>query len=430
MSLSIIIPACTIVFLMVLGVPVWISMFVGVLPFFVWLNSMNYAASTAIQRIVSTMESESYLAIPFFVTAGVIMNYSGISKRLMNFADALVGHLTGGLGHVNILLSVLMGGVSGAASADAAMECKILVPEMKRLGYDENYSAAITLASSLITPIIPPGTGLIVYAMLAEVSVGRMFAAGYLPGITVAVIMMIMNGIISKKKGYKGSREKMASLKEIGSSFIHGFWALIIPFGLMMALRGGLFTATEAGAVLCVYALIIGAFVYKETKITDIWPIIKESIHGSATVMMTICGACTMSYWLKVERIPNLMANAIVESGLSKIGFLLLVVTILLIYGMFANSGTTIFTPILAPIAAALGIDLIQFGIVVVFAVCIGNMTPPFGIVLYQVAGLLDIKLEKLSKACIPFIIMMFACAYMWAFVPFFSTFLPKLMYG
>lgn len=430
MNPAILIPVLCIVILMLCNVPVWIAMFAGVLPYFISLNHFGFDAGTAIQRLVATMETTSYLAIPYFVTAGAIMNYSGISKRLLDFADALIGHLTGGLGHVNVLLSVFMGGISGSAAADAAMECKMLVPEMERKGYSKEFSAAVTLASSLITPIIPPGMGLIVYAMLAEVSVGRMFAAGYLPGFLTAILMMILVYVISKKHGYKGSREKMAPLKEILKLALDGFWALIIPFGLLMALRSGMFSANEAGAFCAVYALIIGAFVYKELKPKHLWPILKESFLGTATVMMTICGAMAMSYWLNVERIPNMLAQVIVQSGLSATGFLLLVVVMLLIFGMFMTSGITILAPLLVPIAAALKIDLIHFGMVMVFTLGIGNMSPPFGIVLYQVSSLLQIKLEKLIKASFPFLVLMIVCALLYALFPWFSTFLPAVLYG
>lgn len=430
MNLAIVVPVICIIVLMFCNVPVWIAMFAGVLPYFMGLNNFGFAAGTAIQRLVATMETTSYLAIPYFVTAGAIMNYSGISKRLLDLADALIGHVTGGLGHVNVLLSVFMGGISGSAAADAAMECKILVPEMVRKGYSKDFSAAVTLASSLITPIIPPGMGLIVYAMLAEVSVGRMFAAGYLPGFLTAALMMILVYVISKKHGYKGSREKMAFLKEIGKLMLDGFWALIIPFGLLMALRSGVFSANEAGAFCAVYALIIGAFVYKELKPEHLWPILKESFLGTATVMMTICGAVAMSYWMNAERIPNMLAQLIVQSGISATGFTLLVVLILLIMGMFMTSGLTIMTPLLVPIASALHIDLIHFGMVMVFTLGIGNMSPPFGIVLYQVSSLLDMKLERLVKASFPFLVLMVGCAVLYALVPWFSTWLPAVLYG
>lgn len=430
MSMAILIPTICIIALMLLGVPVWIAMFAGALPYFVELNNFGFAAGTAIQRLVATMETTSYLAIPYFVTAGAIMNYSGISKRMIDFADALVGHLPGGLGHVNVLVSVFMGGVSGSAAADAAVDCKMLVPEMEKKGYDRDFSAAVTLASSLITPIIPPGMGLIVYAMLAEVSVGRMFAAGYLPGFLTAIVMMIMVHFIAKKNNYAPSRDKMASLKEMLKLGLDGFWALFIPFGLLMALRSGMFSANEAGAFCAVYALIVGAFIYKELKPEHLWPILKESFLGTATVMMTICGANAMGYWLTVERIPNMMAKAIVNSGMSAVGFILLVVVMLLIFGMFMTSGITILAPLLVPIAAALKIDLIHFGLVMVFTLGIGNMSPPFGIVLYQVAQLLEMKLERLIKASMPFLIMMIIMAFLLALVPELSLWVPNLLYG
>lgn len=430
MSPAILIPILCIVGLMLLGVPVWIAMFAGVIPYFTTLNAVGFDASTLIQRLTGTMENASYLAIPYFVTAGAVMNYAGLSKRLLDFADGLVGHRTGGLAHVNVLLSVFMGGISGSSAADAAMECKILVPEMERRGYDSDFSAAVTLASSMITPIIPPGMGLIIYAMLANVSVGRMFASGYLPGIITAVLMMFMVSYYSKKKNYQPSREKMASLKEIIILFAKGFWALMIPFGLLLALRGGMLTANEAGAVCTVYALIVGAFFYKELKWKHIWPILQESFLGTATVMMTICAAVAMSYWLNIERIPNKLAAVIVESGVSNTGFMLLTVLILLIFGMFMTSGTSILTPILAPVAASMGIDLIYFGLIFVYTLAIGNMSPPFGVVLYQVSGLLNIKLERLVKASFPFLLLLIGCAILFVFIPQLSTWIPKVLYG
>lgn len=430
MNPIIVIPLICIVFLLLLGVPIWIAMLGGVIPYFAFLNTMGFTSSVAMQRMVSTMESSSYLAIPFFVTSGVIMNYSGISQRLLDFAEALVGHRVGGLAKVNVLLSVLMGGISGSSAADAAMECKILVPEMEKKGYDKEFSAAVTLASSMVTPIIPPGIALIVYAMLANVSVGRMFASGYLPGIIAAMGMMVIVHVISKRKNYAPSRERMASFKEIMSLFFKGFWALIIPFGLLLALRSGFFTATEAGAICASYSVLVGVFIYRELKWRHVWPILKESLLGTATVMILICGAMTMSYWLSVERIPNMLAKMIIAAGLPKTMFMILSVIIFLVFGMFMTGGEQVFTPLLAPIAVALGINPVQFGLVMAFTLCIGNMTPPFGIVLFQVSSLLNIQIGDIIKASKPFMFFLIACCFLWALCPFFSTWLPKLIYG
>ncbi len=430
MNWSVIIPVVTIIVLLMLNAPVWVALFGGMLPYFFFLGD-GLPTQILIQRLVATTENASYLAIPFFVTAGAIMNHAGLSARLMDFAEALVGHLSGGLAHVNVLLSVLMGGCSGSAAADAAMECKILVPEMEKRGYDRDFSAAVTVASSLITPIIPPGMGLILYAFSANVSVGRMFAAGYLPGILCMVFFIVLVDRISKKRGYKPSRQRMAAPKEILRLGVHALWALLMPLGIIMALRFGYFTATEAGAIACVYSLFIGVFVYHEFKKEHIIPVIKESVLGTATVMVIMCAANCLSYFLSYENIPRTMTNLIVDAGLGRFGFLIIVNIFILILGMFVSNGMIpILATLLAPIAASLGIDPIQFGIIVVFNVTLGNMTPPFGLVLYQVAGLTDLSVPKLAKACMPFIVAMLLVLLIITFCEPLAVLLPNLIYG
>ncbi len=431
MNLNIWIPILCIVILALLNVPVWLAILGGALPYFLFLEP-TLPIQIAVQRVVAVTETSSYLAIPFFVTAGAIMNYAGISSRLLDLADGLVGHLTGGLGHVNVLLSVLMGGISGSAAADAAMEAKILVPEMKKRGYDEDFCAAVTIASSLITPIIPPGMGLIIFAFATQISVGRMFAAGYVPGFLCMILMMLYVYYVSKKKGYKGSRDRMAPPKELLRLTIRAFWALLIPFGILLGLRGGMFTATEAGAICAWYALIVGVFVYKEIKWKHIWPIIKESILGTATVMILICGAGALSYFLTYERVPQAMTDAMLGMHLSKFTFLLMTNILLIIIGMFMEGGPAqiILGPLLMPIALKLGIDPIQFGIMFVFNLGIGNMSPPFGIVLYQVSGLMGLKFTRVAKACIPFLGIMLLVLIIIATCPTLILFLPNLLYG
>ena len=402
----------------------------GVVQYFGFLESM-LPTQIIVQRFVIPVESSSYLAIPLFVTAGVVMNYAGISKRLLDLADALVGHLAGGLGHVNVLLSVLMGGVSGSAAADAAMECKILVPEMERRGYDKAFSGAVTIASSLLTPIIPPGMGLIMYAFATNTSVGKMFAAGYAPGLLGMVLMMIYVYYVSKKRGYKGSRDRMASPKEIGSLSLKAIWALILPIGLIGALRMGVATATEIGALCVVYALIVGTFLYREIKFKDIFLMLEESLLGSATVMILICAANPLSYFMTYEGVPQKLASVIVDSNMGKWTFLLLVNLVLLVIGMFMDGGAplVILAPLLQPIAASFGVDPVAFGILMVFNVGIGNMTPPFGIVLYQVRGILGVDFGKLVKACLPFIGIMLIVQATITIFPGFALFIPNLLY-
>jgi len=431
MNINIWVPIICIVFLAVMNIPLWISIVGGSLTYFLFLEQ-SLPIQVAVQRIVAVTESSSYLAIPFFVTAGAIMNYAGISKRLLDLADGLVGHMVGGLGHVNVLLSVLMGGISGSAAADAAMEAKILVPEMKKRGYEEHFCAAVTVASSLITPIIPPGMGLIIFAFSTQISVGRMFAAGYLPGLLCMIFMMMYVYYVSKKNGYKGSREKMASPKELGILCLKAIWALVIPFGILFGLRGGAITATEAGAICAAYSLLVGVFVYKEIKWKHAWVIIEEAVLGTATVMILICCCNTLSYFLTYERIPQMFAEAMLSMDLNKYTFLLIVNVLLIIIGMFMEGGPAmmILGPLLMPIALKLGIDPIQFGIMFVFNLGIGNMTPPFGVVLYQVSSLMGLRFTKVAKETIPFIGIMLLVLAIIVLCPKLILFLPNLLYG
>ena len=420
-----------ILFLAILGVPMWLAIAGGTLPFFLFLEP-GLPAQLVAQRMIAMTENSSYLAIPFFITAGVIMNYSGISKRLMDLADGLVGHLSGGLAHVNVVLSVLMGGISGSAAADAAMECKILVPDMTRRGYNREFSAAVTLASSLITPIIPPGMGLIIFAFTTQISVGRLLCAGYLPGLLCMVFMMAYVGWYSKKHGYGGSREKMASPRELGKLFVDGIWAVLMPFGLILALRLGVLTATEAGAVCAVYALLVGALVYKELRWAHVWPIIKESVLGIGTIMALVCACSALGYFMTYLRLPQRLSQTLVDMHLGRTGFLLLTNLTLLFIGMFmeGSAPVLILSPLLMPVARSLGVDPIHFGLMFIFNIGIGNMTPPFGAVLYQVAGLLNIPISRLSRASLPFIAIMIAILMLITFIPGISLWIPNLVYG
>ncbi len=424
------IPLAAIVLLAIAGVPIWLAMVCGLIPYFGILSPIP--AQIIIQRIVNTVESQSYLAIPLFVTSGVIMNYAGISSRLLDLADALVGHLPGGLGHCNVLLSVLMGGVSGSAAADAAMESKILVPEMEKRGYDREFSGAVTIASSLITPIIPPGMGLIMYAFATNTSVGQIFCAGYVAGLLAMILQMIYVYFVSKKRGYKGNRTHMASAREIGHLAWKALPALLLPFGLIMMLRMGVATATEVGAICCVYAFVVGVFVYKEIKISQLWKMMVESLTGTATVMVLVCAAAPLSYFMTYEGIPQQLTNSILTSGMGKWGFVLLINVILLVIGMFMEGGAPliILAPLFAPIAKGFGYPLVTLGILMDFNLGIGNMTPPFGIVLYQVKGIINVNFGKLVKECLPFIVIMLIVLAVISFCPDFTMFLPRLVYG
>lgn len=382
------------------------------------------------QTFIRSAESFPMLAIPFFIMAGSIMNYSGISKRLMNMAEVLTGHLTGGLAHVNILLSVLMGGISGSANADAAMQCKVLVPEMEKRGYSRGFSAAITAASSIVSPIIPPGIVLIIYALLSNVSVTKMFIAGYVPGVIIAGALMFTVAIIAKKRNYKPSREKRATIGEVFTQFKKSVWALILPFVIILGMRIGIFTPTEAGAIAVVITILIGFFVYKELKISQFPTILKETVYGTSTVMFIIIAANVFGAYLSWERIPFLLTGLLLKFNSSPWSLLLFINIILLIVGMFIDGGAAmiILAPLLIPAALKMGIDPLHLGIVMVVNIMIGGVTPPFGSMMFLTCSLLDLKIQEFIKEIFPFVITLLIVLFVLTYIPGIVLFLPNLL--
>lgn len=382
------------------------------------------------QTFIRSAESFPMLAIPFFIMAGSIMNYSGISKRLMNMAEVLTGHLTGGLAHVNILLSVLMGGISGSANADAAMQCKVLVPEMEKRGYSRGFSAAITAASSIVSPIIPPGIVLIIYALLSNVSVTKMFIAGYIPGVIIAGALMFTVAIIAKKRNYKPSREKRATIGEVFTQFKKSVWALILPFVIILGMRIGIFTPTEAGAIAVVITILIGFFVYKELKISQFPTILKETVYGTSTVMFIIIAANVFGAYLSWERIPFLLTGLLLKFNTSPWSLLLFINIILLIVGMFIDGGAAmiILAPLLIPAALKMGIDPLHLGIVMVVNIMIGGVTPPFGSMMFLTCSLLDLKIQEFIKEIFPFVITLLIVLFVLTYIPGIVLFLPNLL--
>lgn len=425
------IPILLLIVLFFLGVPVVFSMLIAVIPYLTFIDR-SMPAYMFLQRLVSSIESSSTWAIPFFILAGSIMTYSGISKRLLNLCEGLVGHLPGGLAQVNVLLSTLMGGISGSAAADAASECKILVPEMLRHGYDKPFSAAVTAASSLITPIIPPGITLILFSCIANVSIGKMFVAGYTPGIIICVTMMVLVHVISKKKHYEPSRKKRAPGKELWKLTKEASWALLLPFGLILAIRFGVCTATEGGALCAAYALFVGVFIYKEIKLRHLWLIIEDFVRSTATVVILLCAANAVSWYMSYSGVTNKLTNALFGMNLTRISFLLIAILLYLILGMLMDGGAVMvmIVPIMLGPAKALGIDLVHFGIIMVLMSAIGALTPPFGIILYLVGPLLSLDIKELVKAVIPFILLLIGLVLIFAFIPQIVTFIPNLVFN
>lgn len=413
-----------------LGIPCSFAMMLVCIPYF--LSDPYIQATVITQKLLASCESQSLMAIPFFITAGAIMNYSGISEKLMEFADGLVGHLTGGLGHVNVLISTLMGGVSGSGAADCAMECKILVPEMLKYGYSKPYSAAITAATACITPIIPPGINLVLFACLCECSVGRLLAAGYVPGFLLCIAFMILNHFISKKRGYVGGRKKMMEGKKLVKIFLSSLWALFLPFGLIMLLRFGVCTATEGGVMMAFYSIFVGKFVYKKLDLRRMPQILLEAVNSTAPVMLILCAANLFSYYMSWENVPSTLTKLLLTLTGNKYLFLLLCNVLFLLIGCFmdAMAAMIVIAPLLAPVVRALDINIIHFGLMMCFNVGLAAITPPFGTYIFLVSGLLKMKTSEMIRDLWPFIGVAIIVLLLVTYVPWFSTFIPDLMYG
>ncbi len=399
-------PVLVLFILFFMNIPVAFALIGSSLFYFIFINT-SMPTQMVIQQYVTAVESFPYLAVPFFIMVGSVMNYSGISGALMDFANVLVGHTKGGLAQVNVLLSALMGGISGSANADAAMQSKILVPEMVKKGFSKPFSAAITAASSAISPVIPPGTNLILYALIANVTVGDMFLAAYTPGILMTIALMVAVHIIALKRNYTPSRSKRAQLGEIFRQLIKSIWALFIPFGIIMGMRMGLFTPTEAGVVAVFFAIIVGFFVYKQLKPHHILLILMDTVKGTGAVMAIIASAKVFGYYLTLERIPQLITEFLMNMTSSPIVLLLVINLLLLFIGMFLEGGAAlvILAPLLVPAVVSFGINPIHFGMIFIVNIMIGGLTPPFGSMMFTVCTIVNVKVEDFLKEVWPFIV-------------------------
>lgn len=424
-------PLILVFILFFLRVPAGFSMILASTLYFTFMNDAM-PIDLALQNLVASVQDFGLLAVPFFIMAGVIMNYSGISGRLMSFCELLVGHMPGGLGQVNVLLSTLMGGVSGSGNADTAMQCKMLVPQMIKRGYDKSVAAAITATSSIIPAVIPPGIVLILYCMAAHTSIGKVFAAGYIPGILMCVALMITTGLVAKKNKYPATRDRMASPMEIIKGAGSAILALFMPLGLLMGLRFGIFTATEGGAIAVFYCAIVGGLVYKNFKLKHVWPVIKETFISYSQILLIILGSKMFGYYLAFEQIPEHLSGIIMGFAVSKYVFMLAVVVFLLFVGMFMEVSPCmfIFVPLLMEPLQAMGIDMVHFGIVMTITLMIGGITPPYGSMMFIACSMTDTPMEDFIKANMPFLITIFIVDLLIIFIEPISLFLPNLLYG
>lgn len=407
--------------LFALNMRIYLAMFAAVVAYFVFFSTVPLQIS--VQRIIAPTQNPSLLAIPFFVLLGTLLGTTGIAGRLMKLADLMVGRLTGGLGHTNIMLSTLMGGISASNLADAAMMCRILVPEMRRQGYTAGAAAAITACGSLITPIIPPGIALIIYALVADVSIGSMFTAGIIPGLLCAALLIVAVWINARSKGLKPSRESWPTASETKTTLIGAWPAIFLVLVIVGGIRLSIFTPTEAGAVATIFTLAIGFLIYREMKLSDVGQAFAETGRQTASILLVIMTSSALAWIFSVERAGVAMAEIITSMTTDPWAFLIAVNVLLLILGMFVE-GTAlmiILVPLLKPVVLQLGIDPVHFGIVMILNLSIGTLTPPVGTVLLMVCNLTGAKLVEFMRDGWIFLAALVVALLLVTFVPAFS---------
>jgi len=414
--------------LMFFKTPVFVSVLTAAVAYF--LCNPGTQNLLVVQRFIAGIESIPLLAIPFFVGMGVFMNKAGITRRIMAFASVCVGRLSGGLAQVNILVSTFMGGISGSNLADAAMEARTLVPEMERNGYSNEFSSVVTAFSSLITPLIPPGIGMIMYASVTNVSVGKLFAGGLSVGILLCMVEMLVTGFIAKRRGYKSLRTSRVTLHEFNDAFKGALIPLLMPIVIIGGVRIGAFTASEAGAVGILVAVILG-FAYKELGFQDFIQGFKETAISSATILCIIGAANALSWTFTKEQVPQALTVAIVDLVPNKYLFLLLINLFLLVLGMLieGNAITIVVAPLLFPIAKAFGINEIHFAMIFIFNLAIGAISPPMGTVMYVTCGETKCKIADFIKEALPYFAILFVVLLIITYVPIVSTWLVNLIY-
>lgn len=419
MTWIIIIPIMLALFM--LNMRIYLAMFAGILAYFLFFSPVPLAI--AVQRFMSPAENASLLAIPFFVLLGTLLGSAGIATRLLRLADLLVGRLTGGLGHTNVMLSTLMGGISASNLADAAMMCRMVVPEMERQGYKRSIAAAITACSSLITPIIPPGIALIIYGLVADVSIGSMFVAGILPGLLCCALLLVAVWLVARREGYRPSRTAWPSLRETGTTVLGAWPALFLVVVIVGGIRFAIFTPTEAGAIAAIATLVIGVFVYREMRLRDVTDALAETARQTAAVLLVIMTSSALAWIFTLERAGVSMAEFITALTTNPYVFLLVINVALLILGMFIE-GTAlmiILVPLLKPVLAQLGIDPVHFGLIMILNLSIGTLTPPVGTVLLLVCNLTRVSIVDFVRDGWPFLLAILLALLLVTYVPFLS---------
>lgn len=381
------------------------------------------------RSVVTGADSFPLIAVPLFILAGDVMQKGGMSRRLVGFANSLIGHIRAGLAYVNVLASVFFAAISGSSPATVAAIGSNLIPEMEKVGYGRQFSASLTAASGMIGVMIPPSIPFIIYGVTAEVSIGKLFLAGVIPGILFAIMFMFVARFLLRGDEKINESKTEFSATAVVHSFRESVWALLVPVIILGGIYSGIFTPTEAGAIAVVYALLVGMFVYRDIKVTDLPEILAGSAITSGTILVLVIMATAFGRVITLAQIPSDLASALTSLSDNPIIILLLINLLLLVIGMFMEtiSSIIIMTPILLPVTVALGIDPIAFGVIMTVNLAIGFCTPPLGVNLFVASSISGVSIEKLSRGILPFFVGMVALLMLITYVPAISLALPSL---
>ncbi|NEU30838.1 TRAP transporter large permease [bacterium LRH843] len=406
-----------------LSVPIGVSMGLATLVTIMYSGSMPLEFLT--KELVTSLDSFPLMAVPFFILAGDIMGKGGISDRIINVANSIVGSVTGGFAIASIVTCMFFAAISGSGPATVAAVGGIMIPAMVRRGYDKKFAAAVVASAGSLGVIIPPSIPMVIYGVGGSVSIGDLFIAGIIPGILIGVVLMMYAYYHSKKAGYTGTGVKF-SFANVGKAVWDAKWAMLIPVIILGGIYGGIFTPTEAAVVAVVYGLVAGMLLYRELKIKDLPKVLADSALTTATVLIIVGTATAFGRLLTLYQIPNQIAEGLMSVSESPIVIMLLITLLLLIVGCFMDTlaAIIILTPILLPIAINLGYDPVHFGIIMIVNLAIGFITPPLGVNLFVASGISGLSIESLSKAVLPFVIAMLFTLLLIILLPQLSLFL------
>jgi len=407
------------------GVPVAFSLGLATVP--VFFASDYMPLTVAMQRMYGATQSFPLLAVPFFILAGNLMNSTGITDRLLTFARLLTGWMAGGLAQVSIVLSALMGGISGSAVADAAMESRLLGTAMAERGYATGFTATVIAFSSVITATIPPSIGLILFGFISEVSIGRLLLGGVVPGLLMTAVLMGVTSVVAHRKGYRPELAERPTFGAVAASFLDCIWALLFPVFLLAGFRFGVFTATEAGAIVVLYALVIGLFVYRELTWRKLLSAMQDSVLDIGMVMLIIVMAAVLGHALTIEQAPRAITGFLAELPGDKYVTLVAVLALLFVAGtvMEATVNVLLVTPLVLPALVQVGFDPVHMGVVMIILITMGGNTPPVGVIMYTVCGILKCSFAEFVRWSWPFVVAMMLLIAAMALVPDIVLFLP-----